>query len=73
MGEAGKDASQVECDRTIKMELHGTRVSSVISLFRHRDLDGTVGLTALMAAGLFGLHISSDGRMTRTSSSARWA
>ena len=53
MGEARKDALRLGFDRAIKLEFHGTRVSSDAGLFPYRDLDDAARLAELVAADLF--------------------
>ena len=52
MGECRKDALHVDFDRTLKLEFHGSRVTSDAGLLAYRELDGVLGLTE-MAIGLF--------------------
>ena len=52
MGEAGRDASRVGFDRTVKLEFHAATVSSDAGLLPYRDLDDVVQLTETTAAEL---------------------
>ena len=53
MGEKRKDALRVDFDRRIKLNFHGSRVSSDAGLFPFRELDEACGLTESGAATLF--------------------
>ena len=47
MGEARKDALHVDFDRSVKLEFHGSTVSSDGGLLAYRELDEAFGLTAM--------------------------
>jgi len=52
MGERSKDALQVNFDRKLKLEFHGTKVTSDAGLIAYRDLDEVLGLTTMIESEL---------------------
>jgi hypothetical protein len=44
MGEARKDALGLDFDRRLKLEFHGTKVTSDSGLLAYRELDEALGL-----------------------------
>ncbi len=47
MGEARKTPLQVNFDRCLKLEFHGSDISSDAGLLPYRELDDALGLTEL--------------------------
>ena len=48
MGEARKDALRLDFDRRMKLEFHGTKVTSDAGLLTYRELEEALGLIAMI-------------------------
>src|SRR6516162_6051137 len=64
MGDSQNDGLRVDFDRQIKLEFHGSTVTTDAGLLAHRELDDALGLTSAAASGL---HDTRTGQNTQHS------
>ena len=61
-GEAGRGGLRVTFDRRLKLEFHGSTVTSDAGLLAFRELDGALGLTAMAGEVLSDTRTGKNGR-----------
>jgi hypothetical protein len=64
VGDSHNDALRVDFDRQIKLEFHGSTVTTDAGLLACRELDDALGLTSTAASGL---HDTRTGQNTQHS------
>jgi hypothetical protein len=66
MGEAEREPPRVDFDRRVKLEFHGSRVTSDAGLLPYRELDDVLGLTDPAGGVLIDRRTGKNGRHAMT-------
>ena len=61
MGDSKNDPLRLDFDRQLKLEFHGSTVTSDAGLLAYRELDDAFGLTCTAATGLHDTHDEQHG------------
>jgi hypothetical protein len=68
MSEARKDALRLDFDHRLKLEFHGTKVTSVAGLLAYQELDEALGLISAIGSDLCDIRTGKNTQHTITAS-----
>ena len=71
-GEAESDAQRLDFDRRLKLEFHGSSVTSDAGLLAYRELDDALGLTVMAGEMLADARTGKTGRHALMGLLLRW-